>query len=810
MRNLLQDLRYAIRMLVNSPGFAAVAVLTLALGIGANTAIFSVVNAALLRPLPYHQTDRLITLAESRRQEGFTFWNASFPDYLDWQREAKSLDSLAGFVPSAVTLTGAGSPESLQAGRATSNFLSTLGVKPLLGRDFVPGEDRPNGEKIVLLSYKFWVEHFAGNPGALGQTVRLDGESHTIIGVLPKEFEFAPAGSPPLWLPLNPPDGFTTRRNLRWLRVFGQLKHGVTFSQAQEEMRTINARLASAYPQENGTIKVMVGLLREKIVGQVRPLLLTLMGAVSFVLLIACANVANLLLARSAGRRKEIAIRMALGAGRVHILRQLLTESVSLAFVGGAVGLLLSQWGVKLLVAVIPQDQRMALPFLETLGVNKMVLLFLLAVTLLTGIIFGFAPALQMLRSDSNEALKEEGRSSSGVRGAWMRSALVIAELSVSLVLLMGAGLMLRSMSALLRQDPGFRTQGLFTFALDLPSASYKDNAAVVSLVKRLSDAVQSLPGVQGMTVVSKLPVTGGGNTVRFLEEGRPKQTGAEDEANIRTLSANYFPVLRIPLREGRFFGTDDTSAAPRRVIVNQVFAERYFPGEDALGKRIRFTFSPTQPWREIVGIVGNENVGSLDAAMPPVIYTPYEQNPDSGFYVVVRTSNPPESQIAPIRGALHELDAELPMIRPRTMEQIISNSDSVFLRLFPTYLIGSFAFLAVVLAAIGLFGVISFAVAQRTREIGIRVALGAQTSDVLRLIVGAGLRLAVPGLAIGVAAGLALTRLMRNLLFGVTPSDPWTIAGVAVLLTAVSLLASYLPARRAIRVDPVVALRYE
>jgi putative ABC transport system permease protein len=810
MSNLLQDARYGFRMLAKNPGFTAVAVLTLALGIGANTAEFSVVYTTLLRPLPYRQPDRLVTLGESRAQAHFSYPDTSYPDYLDWTAHVRSFESLAGYSFNAFTYSSAGAPETLFAASVTSNFFSTLGVKVELGRDFVSGEDRTGGPKLVLLSHKFWKERMGANPKVVGQTMRLDRESFTVIGVLPEDFEFAQTNSPPLWVPLNPNPDMAKRRNLRWLNVIGRLRQGTLFSQAFAEMQAINAQLAAAYPQQNKSIHIEMSPLREQIVGQVRPLLPTLFAAVSFVLLIACANVAHLLLARGAARQREIAIRMALGAGRGAVLRQFLIESLMLASVGGALGILLSVWGVSLMLLAIPQSQLAAMPYLSSVKVDPAVLAFTFVVAVVTGVLFGLAPGLQLTRADVNHSLKEQSRGSAGMATSRLRDLLVVGEIALALVLLVGAGLMVKSVRALLKADPGFETKDLLTFSVNLPSTSYPDPPNAVQFEHRFGELVRNLPGVQGVSTVSVLPLTGGGNTIRFIEEGRPVRPGEEDEANIRTIGTSYFEVMKIPLLEGRSFAANDDDGAPRRVMINQAFALRYFPGEDPLGKRIRFTYSPANPFMEIVGIVGNENAGQLDSPMPAIVYAPFLQGPNSFFNYVVRTSADPQNLISPIGATLHGMDPELPLITPQSMDQIIAESPSVFLRRYPSYLIGSFAALAVVLAMVGLYGLISFSVAQRTQEIGIRMALGAQAPDVLGLVLRHGIGLALIGVAAGAVGALALARMITSLLYGVGAADPVTFVSVAVLLTAVALVASYIPARRATKVDPMVALRYE
>lgn len=811
MNTIGLDLRYALRMLAKNPGFAAVAILTMALGLGANTAIFSVVNAALIRPLPFQEPERLVALGEARlQQKASGAANVSLPDYLDWTKTTKSFDNLTAFTGNTATMTGGGSVESLNIGMVTSNFFDTLGVKPYLGRDFLPGEDRTNGEKVAILSEKFRKEHFGQNPSVIGQSIRLNGEGWAIVGVLPRGFEFAGFGTPDIWVPLRAPARIAERRNLRWLNAIGRIRRSVSQSQALAEMNGVNAQLAAAYPQENGSIRIVMTPLREVVVGPIRVLLLTLLGAVGFVLLIACVNVANLLLVRSTARRKEIAIRMAIGAGRMQVIRQLLTESILLALIGGVLGVVLAEWGVTVLVAAIPKGLLASMPYLTSLHVDATMLAFAFGLAVLTGVLFGLAPALQMFHAEAGKVLKEESRSATGIGGAWLRDGLVVAELSVSIVLLMGAGLMVRSMSSLLRQDPGFQSQNLLTFQVNGSKSTRKDDAAALNFEERLKTVIERLPGVQGMTTVSKLPVTGAGNTIRFLVEGRPKAKGSEDEAFIRDVSANYLGVMKIPLVIGRFFGPDDTAKAPRRLVVNKSFVDTYFADEDPIGKRIRFTFSDKNPYVEIVGVIANENSNALDAPMAPIIYSSFEQGPNSSFFVVVRTARRPEEMVAAIQGELRNIDPELPMVNPLSMEQVISQSYSVFLRRYPSYLIGSFAILAMVLAMVGLYGQISFGVIQRTREIGIRMALGAQRRDVLRLIVGRGIFLTLLGVGIGIVAALGFSRLLGSLLFGVKPYDPWTLGAVTILLSLAAVAAAYIPGRRAARVDPIDALRYE
>ncbi|HXY23120.1 MAG TPA: ABC transporter permease [Candidatus Acidoferrum sp.] len=817
VENFLLDVRYGLRTLIANPGFSLVAMLTLALGIGANTAIFSVVYAALIRPLPYAQPAQLLTLGEVRLQEAPTSpsdtrnWNASYPDFLDWQRQSKSFQALAGFSGDGFTLRGAGEPELVVGAQATVNFFSTLGVKPFIGRDFVTGEDIAKGPKVAILTYNSWVSRFGSDPHILGRTIQLDDNSVSIIGVLPREFEFAPRGNAELWVPLHIEKGLVSRRSLRWMPVIGRLAPSVTAQQARAELGSINAGLAAAYPKENGAIQVMIFPLRDRIVGQVQPLLLILFGAVGFVLLIACANVTNLFLVRTAGRRREFSIRMALGAGRGRLIAQLLVESMMLAIAGGAVGLLLAEWGTSLLISAIPQALLDFTPFLRDAHANLAVLSFLGAAVILTGIGFGLAPALQVSKGREGEALKEEGRvSGSGMRTR-LRGILVVAEIAFSLVLLIGSTLMVRSLTALLNHDPGFDTQNLLVFGVNLPSTAYPKDPDAIRFDREFSERLRNLPGIAGVTSNSVVPLQGSGNTIRFLIEGQPEETGQENECNIRDISNNYFSVMKIPLHAGRLFDdAADTEKAPPHVIVNDAWVKQYSPGTNPLGRRVKFTYSPTQPYREIVGIVGNTAEAGLDAADEPSLFLPFAQDANSFIPYIVRTSSNPANMVNTVRQVLRGQDPQLVMIQPITMDQIIAQSPSVFLRRYPSYLIGSFAALALILAMVGLYGLISYTVTQRTRELGIRMALGAQQYDVMRLVLGEGARLTLTGVVLGLAAALAFTQLMRSLLFGVRAIDPATFVLVALLLAFVAIVSCYLPARRAMRTDPATALRYE
>jgi len=819
MGALTQNLRYAVRLLGNNPGFALVVVLTLALGIGANTAIFSVVYSALLRPLPYREPGKLFHLGESRIQADNSTDGAqvSYPDYLDWKRTAKSVQSFAAYSGDAFTLAGNGEPKNIFAAQVTPSFFATLGVKPALGRDFLEDEMQSDGPHVAILTNGFWHTEFGGNADIIGSVIQLDGKPATIVGVLPHDFEFAPARSAPLWVPIHQTGDLITRRSLHWLSVLGRLAPGFSPAQARAEMQGVSAQLTQEFPKENASIFFVMEPLNQQIVGKIQPILLILLGAVGFVLLITCANVANLLMTRSIGRRKEFAVRSVIGASRASLLSQLLTESLLLSFVGAGVGLLGAQWGVNLLVAAIPETQLKAMPYLRDAGINFPVLLFLCAVTVLTGILFGLAPGLDASRTSLNDALKDETRGGTSAGHARLRNTLVIAEISISLVLLVGAGLLLKSLHVLLKQNPGFNVHNVLTFLVNLPDSSYPSektppyySPAAVRFDHEFTGRLRSLPGVVDVGQTSAIPISGGSGTIRFVIEGRPTTLGREDECQIIAVSTGYFPTLKIPLADGRFFTANDTKDTEGVVVVSRAFVKAYLPGENPIGKRIRFTYSAKNPFLRIVGVAADTASIDIAAPLPAIIYTANDQGPSTFLGYLVRTAGEPSAFVGAARAALQEMDPQLPLIQPQSLEEVAAQSPSVFLRRYPSYLIGCFAALAVILAIVGLYGLIAHMVLQRTREIGIRVALGAQRRDILRMVLRQGIRATLAGVAIGVLAGLALTRLLSSLLYGVTPRDWLTFSGVTVLVLVVALAACAIPARRAMRVDPIVALRYE
>jgi predicted permease len=818
MGTLKQDFLYGLRMLRKSRGFTAVAVITLALAIGANTAIFSALYPALLRPLPYTQPDRLVTLGENRPQLPCCSYSSSYPDYLEWKSTAKSFQSLAGFADDSFVLTGNGDPKTIYSAMATPNFFSTLGVKPLLGRDFVEGEDthEGSGPAVAILSYGLWRSDFAADPRVIGRTIRLDNKPVTVVGVLPRTFEFAPEGSALLWVPLYTIPYTATARSLRWLNVIGRLAPGVSLQQARAEMDAIAARLAQQYSREDASVFVTMGSLRDEIVGNVRPLLLILFGAVSFVLLIACANVANLLMTRSIDRRREFAVRAALGASRLHLLAQLLTESLLLSALGAILGVLGAVVGVRLLIGAIPEVQLQSMPFLADAGINFPVLGFVCGITVLTAILFGVGPGLAVPQTPLSEVLKDESRGGTSGAHARLRNAVVIGEIAISMVLLISGGLMLQSLHKLLKQDPGFDAQHLLTFGVNLPGLSYPREKVWpfadpigLRLEHEFVERLRHLPGVQGVSAVSGLPATEHRSTNRFVLEGRATTEGQEEACMTRRVGTDYFAVMKIPLIAGRDFTAAD---APPVAIVNQAWLKRYAAGRDPIGQRVRLTFSPKEPFRQIVGVIGDVAEDSLASPPSPVMYFPLDQDSEYAAFLgyVIRSPQDPAALVSSVRATLRGLDSQLAVVEPRSMEQIINQSLAVFLRRYPFYLIGSFATLALVLAMIGLYGLISYSVLRRTREIGIRLALGAQRQDIVRLILRQGVITTLIGVGVGLVAGLASTRVMASLLYGINLGDWVVFAGVAIFLAGIAITASYVPARTATQVNPMVALRNE
>jgi putative ABC transport system permease protein len=807
MNQLWQDLRYAVRTLLKKPGFTLIAVMTLALGIGSSTSIFTVVDAALLRGLPYKSPDRLYHLWERTPQKEYSQREFSYPDYQDYQQNTV-FEGLAAYTGGGAILTGRGEPETLAAPSASANFFSVLGVEPFIGRTFQAGEDKPGAARVTVLTYGWWQRKFAGDQSVLGQALTLNGESYIVIGVLPASFQFAMRPSD-LWLPYQPTQNQLTRRFMHGTNLIGRLKPGVNPAQAQAELSVIAGRIEHQYNESHAGTGAILIPLQEQVVGKLRPVLLVLLAAVGFVLLIACANVASLLLTRSLSRQKEVAIRVALGANRWRVIRQLLTESLLLSCIGGGAGLLVAYWGVPALVAAIPDGQLNAMPFLKSLHIDAGILGFSFALSLLTGLVFGLAPALQSSRLDLNEVLKEGGRNASAGAGHRLRSAMVMTEIALAVVLLVGAGLMMKSLLHLLAVNVGFKTDNLLTMFVILPATKYSDANRQVSFYQEMNEHIQSLPGVIGSGTVSVLPLNGG-NTTRFNIEGDPiPPPGQETEANIRIVNESYFRTLGIPLVAGRMFDDRDKADAPGVVIIGKNVAERVFAGRDPIGKRLVYSGTKSPP-DLIVGVVGDVKITGLDEAIKPVVYYPFRQNPAPVTTLVVRTQGDPNALVNLVRNEIRNLAPEAAFFNVQTMDKMISDSPASFMRRFPALLIGIFAGVALLLASIGIYGVVSYSVTQQTHYIGVRMALGAQASDILKMVLKQGLVLALTGVAIGVLAALALMRLLSSLLYEVKTNDAGTFVLVAGTLFVVALLACYIPARRATKVDPLVALRYE
>lgn len=807
MNSVLKDLRFAFRSLLKRPGFAAIAVITLALGIGGSTAIFTVVDAALLRGLPYKSPERLVHLWEKTPQDAFSKREFSYPDYQDYQQN-NVFEGLAAYTGGRVLLSGEGEPESVGGPRVNASFFNVLGVDPILGRTFQAGEDQQNGPKVVVLSYGLWQRRFGGDTGVVGKTLRINDESFTVIGVLPATFQFALRNAD-LFLPYQPTQNQLTRRFMHGTNLIGRLKPGVSEAQAQSDLSVIASRIEQEHNQSHAGTSIRILPLQEEVIGNVRPILLVLLAAVGFVLLIACANVASLLLTRSLARQKEVAIRSALGASRWRVVRQLLTESMVLSLLGGAAGLLIAYWGVPALVSALPQNQLNAMPFLKTLGLDAGILGFSFALSLMTGLVFGLAPALQSSRLDLNEVLKEGGRNMSAGAGHRLRSAMVVTEIALAVVLLVGAGLMMKSLLRLLQTNVGFKTDNLLTMTVALPPSKYTQNNQLINFSEQIQERVKSLPGVSSAGTVDILPLNGG-NTTRFYVDGDPvPPPGKEIEANIRVVSDTYFQTLGVPLLAGRMFDQRDTPDKPGVVLIGKTIADRLFAGRDPVGKLLRYNAVQSAPI-EIVGVVGDVKITGLDEAVRPVLYYPYRQNAAPFANLVVRSNGDPIALTASVRSEVRNLEPDVVILNVNTMDQMIAQTPASFMRRFPALLISIFAIVALLLASIGIYGVVSYSVSQQTHYIGVRMALGARPADILKMILKQGLVLALLGVGIGVFAALGLMRLLRTLLFEVSTNDVTIFSLVAGVLFVVALVACYLPARRATKVDPLVALRYE
>ncbi len=805
METLLQDLKYSIRMLLKKPSFTAIAILALAIGIGANTAIFSVVNAILLRPLPYKNFERISMIWMDNPKLGVAEDWHSYPNYLDFKEQNQVYEDMAAFNNRSFNLTGAGDPVRIVGLSSTASLFTVLGVEPALGQVFTEAEEEPGKDLVVVLSDGLWKSRFGRDPGIVGQQISMNGVNRTVLGIMPASFTFPEKGTD-VWVPIPATPQRKQARNAISYKAVGRLKPGVTMAQAGQDMGAIAKRLDDQFSQSGYGINLV--LLRDQETKGVKAALLILLGAVGFVLLIACANVANLLLARAAIREKEIAIRLALGAARRRVIRQLLTESMVLGFAGGAAGLLLAIWGLDALIALSPSD----VPHLDQTRIDFRVLAFTLGVSLLTGLLFGLVPAMQASKPDLNDALKEGGRGAGGgVRAIRVRNLLVVSEIALSLVLLVGAGLLIRSFVRLQQFELGFNPENLLTMRVQLPGSKYRENKQVMNFYQQLMERLEAVPGVQSAGAISSVFLTDTPNSTNFTIEGRPVPVGAESiEVPLDAVTTSYFKVMGIPLIEGREFDEHDVPASPPVAIINQTFARRFFPNEDPIGKRYLYG-SPgpdNHSWITIVGVVGDMRRTGFDRPVRPETFLPQDQNPDSGLTIVARTNGDPAALAGALRNEVWAIDRDQSVYDVKTMRAVLSEMLSQ--RRFNMLLLGIFAAVALTLAAVGIYGVMSYAVAERTHEIGLRMALGAQAGDVLGLIVRQGMLLAVTGLVVGLVASFALTRLMTSLLYGVSATDPLTFIAIPVVLTGVALGACLVPARRAIKVDPMVALRYE
>ncbi len=799
---MIQDLRLGLRVLRTQPSFTFVAVLALALGIGATTLIFSVVNAVLLRPLPLQEAERVVRLGEAHNGTEITTANFSYANFLDLGEQTETLESIAASRFWFATLTDNSEPEQVMGTMVSAHYFATLGATPMRGRVFTKEEDQPNSSQVVLLSHALWQSRFGSDEAIIGKTIQVSGNSATIVGVMPPTFGFP--GQSKLWIPLRATGSLRDNRRSHLLQVIARLRPQVTQEQAKAELAAMAARIEKQYPGIDPNLKINAVNLQTNLVAPLRPALLVLLGAVGFLLLIACANVANLLLARAATREKEMAIRTALGAGRLRLARQLLTESVLLSGLGGAVGVLFAVWGTKLIATLDPAN----FPRINEVTVDATMLGFAVLISLLTGLLFGLAPILQLPKQGLQAALKEGGRGSVGTSRGRLRQALVVSEIALTLVLLIGAGLLINSFVKLMQVKRGFDPTNVLTVNVTLPTAKYNDNARSIAFVRQMLERVAAIPGVVAASTTSTLPMSGGPATNFVIEGQAPVNADREPIADIRSVEANYFRTLLIPLRAGRTFTDRDAETAPRVMVINEEMARRYWPNESPIGRHVTMKNWGDPLTGEVVGIVGDVKADGLDADTRPMIYWPYAQFPNNFNNLVLRTAGDPLSVVAAVKTQVWSVDAAQPLASIRTMEDLIANS--VAPRRFNLLLLGGFAVMALLLAAVGIYGVMAYTVTQRTHEIGIRMALGARAADVVKMIVGQGMWLAVVGIGLGLGAAFFLTRLMEKLLFGVSATDPVTFMLVTIVLAMVALLACYFPAHKTTKVDPVVALRHE
>ncbi|HEX7330804.1 MAG TPA: ABC transporter permease [Pyrinomonadaceae bacterium] len=806
MESLLGDARYALRNLLRRPGFTLIAVVTLAVGIGANTAIFSAIHALLLKPLPFPELDRVVAIWDKMPSRGVMHNEVAVANYLDWQSQSQSFEQLALYRWWNANLTGIDPPERIQGFLVTANYLDALGMKPIMGRNFLAEESQPGKDAVAIITHSLWQRRFGGDPNILNKTITINSIVRTVVGVLPEHFNFPKGGEIYAPLPMTPE--LMKNRNSHGYYVVGRLKPGASIEGSQAEIDNIMARLEQQFPESNKGWGATVFPIVADTVRLYDTALWVMMAAVGLVLLIACANVANLMLARASGRQREIALRTALGASRLRIVRQLLTESVIVALIGGALGMLIGFWGIDALRAANPGDAARFAPGWYQLGLNFPVLMFTLGLSLFSGIVFGLAPALQVSKPNLNDSLKEGSRQTSGSSHR-LRSSLVVLEVALSLMLLVGAGLLGRSFLSLLKTDPGFNPDNVLTMTLVLPVAKYREEPQRVTFYQDLVQRVKANPGVESAALVSHLPLGGANASDSYLVEGVPEPApGQEYDGRYRVATPDYFRTMGISLVRGRSFTDQDKAGATPVVVVNETLARKHWPGEEAIGKRIRF-YGPLEraPWMEIVGVIRDVK-HELNIPIEPEYYLPLAQDAWSGMVLVAKTSIEPSSLAPAIRQHVWAIDKDQPVFDVKTMQEV--RSSSVALYSFSSVMLGIFAVVALLLASVGIYGVMAFAVTQRTQEIGIRMALGARTVDVLKLVVTHGMKLALLGLLIGLAGSWAITRFLEKMLVGVEPTDVLTFSAVSVFLLLAAFVACYLPARRATKVDPLVALRYE
>lgn len=810
MEALMKDLTYGFRMIYKRPSFAALIIFILALGIGANTAIFSVINGVLFRPLPYKDANRIVMIWERNLQQGKNQAPASPANFLDWEEQSNAFEYMAAFREWSFNITDRDTPMRVDGAIVSGDFFNTLGTNPSLGHTYGYGDDQSNRARNVVLSYGLWQKRYGASSEVVGRKMMLNGELYNIAGVMPSGFNF-PEGAA-IWVfsrqvvpesPVSEVADVRTIRDNQYLQVLARLKPGVSLENAQAELDTISAKLGQMYPEADAGWEARIIGLREQIVGDIRSSLLILLGAVGFVLLITCANIANLLIVRASERYREFSIRAALGASRLRLVRQLLTESVVLSFVSGILGLLFAGWGVSLLIARNPYY----IPRMEEIGIDYRVLVFVLGISLLTGLIFGLAPALSTLRGDLSERLKETGRSTTAGFSGY-QSLLVISEISLALILLIGAGLMARSFMHLITIDPGFKPENVLTMRVSLPKSKYPSKPSQAAFFHQVLDRVKVLPPAQSVGAISRLPMGGGGSTRSFIIPGRPAaEPGREDTANFLVVSPDYFQTMSIPLSGGRSFEETDAEHSPAVAIINETMARSFWPNQNPVGQHLNLSFeNPTS--REIVGVVKDVRNFGLEAEPKPDVYVPYLQTPWAFMTIVVRTTSTPSSIASAVQSEIAQVDREQPLSDVQSMDKILS--DSVGQPRFNMLLLSIFAVVALILACVGIYGVMNYLVTLRTREIGIRLALGAQQIDVVKLVMQRGLFHIITGLAIGLAGAFILTRLLSNLLYGIKATDVSTFLLIPMLLAGVALLACYIPAHRASKIDPIIALRQE